>query len=155
MANGLIDVLVSTSVIEVGVHVENATVMMIEGAERFGLAQLHQFRGRVGRSMHQSYCYVFLTHYSKNAMDRLRVFEKYDDGMTLARYDLEMRGPGDMYGTVQSGFPDLKIASLKDTTIIEMARDEAKRVFEDDANHTRYPELWKMFSDMIEATHLE
>jgi len=155
MAVGEIDVLVATSVIEVGVDVPGATVMMIEGAERFGLAQLHQFRGRIGRSSHQSFCFLFTTKESDESNYRLRIFEKHDDGFILAQHDLKMRGPGDMYGTVQSGFPDLKLASLKDVELIELAQNSAKKLFESDPNKMRYPEIWAKLDVLRQKVHME
>ena len=155
MAAGEIDVLVATSVIEVGVDVPGATIMMIEGAERFGLAQLHQFRGRIGRSSHQSFCFLFTTKASDEDNYRLRIFEKNDDGFVLAQHDLKMRGPGDMYGTVQSGFPDLKLATLKDTDLIELAKREAAKLFEQDSNKMRYPEVWQRLDVMRRKVHME
>ncbi len=118
-----LDVLVSTTVIEVGVDVPNATVMIIEGAERFGLAQLHQLRGRVGRSEHQSYCYLVTTESKQTTSLRLRELEHSNDGFYLAEKDLEMRGPGEIYGRVQHGQLDLQVASLADTRSIVAVKD--------------------------------
>ncbi len=155
MAAGEIDILVATSVIEVGVDVPGATVMIIEGSERFGLAQLHQFRGRIGRSSHQSFCFLFTTKESDETNYRLRIFEKHDDGFILAQHDLKMRGPGDMYGTVQSGFPDLKLASLKDVALIELAQNSAKKLFASDPNKMRYPEIWAKLDILRQKVHME
>ena len=130
--SGELDVLVSTSVIEVGIDFPNATVMVIDGADRFGLAQLHQFRGRVGRGAHQSYCLLLSESGSPGAEERLRVMEKVSDGFALAEEDLKIRGPGDYLGTRQSGLPDLKVASLFDTATSAMARREADRLLEAD-----------------------
>jgi len=126
------DILVSTSVVEVGVDIPNATVMVIEGANHFGLSQLHQFRGRVGRGDAQSYC--FLIPDSDNAGEnmRLQVMTETDDGFKLAEVDLEQRGPGDFLGTRQAGAIDLKMASLADLPLIKEARDIAERVLEED-----------------------
>ncbi len=151
-----IDVLISTSVIEVGVDVPNATVMIIEGAERFGLAQLHQFRGRIGRSNYQSYCFVFASAHSNPHNQRLRLFEKVSDGFALAQADFEQRGGGDMYGTMQSGFPDLRVASLHDTDLIECAHKEAALVWHDDKEKKLYPSLWEYMTAWEEGkVHLE
>lgn len=129
--SGDVDVLVSTSVIEVGVDVANATIMMIEGAERFGLAQLHQFRGRVGRGDKQSYCFLMPSKYTPEGMARLSALERTHSGFDLAEIDLSMRGPGEIYGTRQSGIPDLKVASFADSELIKVSRDMARRFVED------------------------
>ncbi|CAG0943634.1 partial ATP-dependent DNA helicase RecG, partial [Anaerolineae bacterium] len=129
-----IDILVATSVVEVGIDVPNATVMLIEGADRFGLAQLHQFRGRVGRGAHQSYCLLLAEKKESIADDRLRVIESTQDGFKLAEEDLKLRGPGEFFGTRQSGLPDLKIAKLSDTKILEEARTIAQELFDQDPN---------------------
>jgi ATP-dependent DNA helicase RecG len=131
-ARGELDILVTTSVVEVGIDVPNATATLIEGAERFGLAQLHQFRGRVGRGEHASYCLLVSGSASPEAQERLAALEATTDGFVLAEKDLEMRGPGEFMGTRQSGFPDLKMGSLADLRLIETAREAARRTFEDD-----------------------
>lgn len=130
--SGELHVLVSTSVVEVGVDVPNATVMMIEGANRFGLAQLHQFRGRVGRSQYPSYCLLLPDTEDDASNERLKAMEATTDGFRLAELDLEQRGPGDFLGTRQSGFAELKMARLTDVRLIEKARREAQRLFESD-----------------------
>ncbi|MEA3361862.1 MAG: ATP-dependent DNA helicase RecG [Thermodesulfobacteriota bacterium] len=124
---GDVQLLVSTTVIEVGVDVPNATVMMIEHADRFGLSQLHQLRGRVGRGADKSYCLLIPSeHYSEDAARRLRVMVETEDGFRIAEADLEIRGPGDFLGTRQAGLPDFRVASLlKDIRILETARQEA------------------------------
>jgi ATP-dependent DNA helicase RecG len=129
---GELDILVSTSVVEVGIDVPNATAMLVEGANRFGLAQLHQFRGRVGRSEHQSYCLLLSDSPTPQAQERLRAIESTQDGFALAEKDLELRGPGEFFGTRQSGLPDLKLARLGDVRILEQARTEAQALFGED-----------------------
>lgn len=129
---GECDILVSTTVIEVGIDIPNATVMLVEDAERFGLAQLHQLRGRVGRSEHRSYCILLSEDSSAASMERLAILEETTDGFRLAEKDLEMRGPGDFFGVRQHGLPELKVARLSDTAVLEVARREALRLFEQD-----------------------
>ena len=134
-----LDILVSTPVVEVGIDVPNATVMMVESADRFGLAQLHQFRGRVGRGPHKSYCLLLAESPSDNARERLEAIEKYNDGFKLAEVDLQLRGPGDLFGTRQSGMPTLKMARLSDKDVLINARNEAARILHRDPNLT-HPE---------------
>lgn len=135
---GKINVLVATTVIEVGVHVPNATVMIIEAANRFGLAQLHQLRGRVGRSEHQAYCFAVLID-SQPASARMRAFASTYDGFELSELDLNLRGPGAIYGTIQSGALDLRVAKLSDTKLIALARDAASTFIEQNENLLQYP----------------
>jgi ATP-dependent DNA helicase RecG len=125
-------ILVSTSVVEVGIDVPNATVMVIEGADRFGLAQLHQFRGRVGRGEHASTCYLLADDPTPEAEERLSLVARTRDGFALAQADLELRGPGDTFGTRQSGLPSLHVASLLDAQLIAATRGEAERVLDAD-----------------------
>lgn len=122
MATGEVDVLVATSVIEVGVDVPNATVMVIEGAERFGLAQLHQFRGRVGRGSAQSYCYLCPSLRGAAIDERLRLLAQTDNGFEVAEVDLQLRGPGELVGDVQSGLPDFRMASLTDVSFLQRVK---------------------------------
>jgi ATP-dependent DNA helicase RecG len=130
--DGDLDILVATSVIEVGIDVPNATVMVIEDADRFGLSQLHQFRGRVGRGKYQSYCYVLSADASIQAQERLYVFESTDDGFRLAEADLQLRGPGDFFGVRQSGVPELRVADLSNTRLVELTRTLAAKLWESD-----------------------
>jgi len=130
--DGELDILVSTPVVEVGIDVPNATVMMIDGADRFGLAQLHQFRGRVGRGEHKSYCMLMSDSASEAAKERLSALARIHDGFQLAEVDLELRGPGDFFGTRQSGLPSLRMAHITDRELLEMARDEAGRLIKED-----------------------
>jgi ATP-dependent DNA helicase RecG len=130
--NGEYDILVSTAVVEVGIDVPNATVMMIEGANRFGLAQLHQFRGRVGRGQAQSYCLLVSDSSADEALQRLQIVERTSDGFALAEEDLRLRGPGQFFGTRQSGLPDLRVATLSDGHVLEEARRAARELFEAD-----------------------
>jgi ATP-dependent DNA helicase RecG len=131
------EVLVSTSVVEVGMDIPNATVMLIEGANHFGLAQLHQFRGRVGRGESQSYCLLIPDRDDDVENDRLTAMQATNDGFELADLDLEQRGPGDFLGTRQSGFAQLRTAQLTDIRLIEKARREAIRLFEEDPELTK------------------
>lgn len=132
-----IDILVSTSVVEVGIDVPNATVMLIEGADRFGLSQLHQFRGRVGRGDARSYCILVADDVSEDGQRRLNALVDTMDGFRLAEIDLEIRGPGEFFGTRQSGIPDLKFAALADIQTLQQARDEAHRLLESDPSLDR------------------
>lgn len=149
---GKLDILVSTSVVEVGVDIPNASVMMIEGAERFGLAQLHQFRGRVGRSSHQSFCFLFVENESLKVSERLRFFVQHNDGFKLAEKDLELRGPGEVYGTAQSGLMNLRLARLTDQAIIKKAREAARVVM---GNTVKYHKLITKVREWESSVHLE
>ncbi len=149
------DILVSTSVIEVGIDVPNASVMMIEGAERFGLAQLHQFRGRVGRAKHQSYCFLLTTSPDQLNRRRLRALVNFDSGFELAEKDLEIRGPGDLSGTRQWGIPDLMMDSLKDLKLVEKTREAAKSILREDSELKKYPNLQNKLRMFREKIHLE
>jgi len=131
---GDMDILVSTPVIEVGIDNPNATIILIEGADRFGLAQLHQFRGRVGRGEHQSRCLLLSDNPSSEAQERLEVMERVSDGFAVAEEDLRFRGPGDYFGTRQSGLPDLRMARLSDQDLLALARQEASALLKEDPN---------------------
>jgi len=134
---GEVDILVSTSVVEVGIDVPRASVILVEGAERFGLSQLHQLRGRVGRDKQQGYCILIPQTLSPEAIARLRLLEKIHDGFTLAEKDLELRGPGEFFGTHQTGLPNLRLARLSDVHSLELARREAINLFQRDAGLAR------------------
>ncbi len=149
-ANGELDILVSTSVVEIGVDISNASVMMIEGAEGFGLAQLHQFRGRVGRSDHQSYCFLFTNSISESVRERLHFFEQTTDGFALAEYDLKDRGPGDVYGKMQSGMMEFRLATTRDHGLIRLAREMARGI-----DFTKYRSLETKVEEWEKRVHLE
>ncbi len=149
---GEIDILVSTTVIEVGVDVSNASIMVIEDAQRFGLAQLHQLRGRVGRGEYQSYCILIASPTTDDARKRLKVMTDTNDGFEIAEEDLKIRGPGEFFGTRQHGIPDLKVANIiKDQKLINIARKEADVVVNDHAWDKKYPRLL----DKINALELK
>ena len=150
-----IDILVSTSVVEVGVDIPNASVMLIEGAERFGLAQLHQFRGRVGRSNYQSYCFLFTDSPSRKTRQRLKALMTCESGFDLAEKDLEIRGPGDFSGVRQWGIPDLAMASLNNLPLIEKTREAAKIILEEDPELKKYPVLRDKIKSFHQKLHLE
>jgi ATP-dependent DNA helicase RecG len=136
--NKRFDILVATPVVEVGIDIPNATVIMIEASERFGLAQLHQLRGRVGRGDKQSYCLLFTETQSPVTMQRLKSMETTHSGAELAEIDLKLRGPGDIFGTSQSGTPKLKIASFSDFDMVERTKYEAQNLFD---KLEKYPQL--------------
>ncbi|ETO55200.1 hypothetical protein Y002_07590 [Staphylococcus aureus MUM270] len=144
-SNHEIDVLVSTTVVEVGVNVPNATFMMIYDADRFGLSTLHQLRGRVGRSDQQSYCVLIASPKTETGIERMTIMTQTTDGFELSERDLEMRGPGDFFGVKQSGLPDFLVANLvEDYRMLEVARDEAAELiqsgvfFENTYQHLRH-----------------
>jgi len=151
------DILVATPVVEVGIDVPNATVMLVEGADRFGLAQLHQFRGRVGRGENQSYCLLLADSPTYEGEQRLRIIEATHDGFLLAEEDLKMRGPGEFFGTRQSGLPELKVAGLGDIAVLEQARKAALDLIQEDPSLSRREhqllaqkvrEFWRMETDL-------
>jgi ATP-dependent DNA helicase RecG len=132
---GRIQVLVSTVVIEVGIDIPNATVMLIENAERFGLSQLHQLRGRIGRGGHESYCILLSDPGSEKAVGRLKAIEETLDGFEIAEIDMDIRGPGELFGTKQHGLPEIRFGNIaRDFDIMEAARKEAFRLIEKDPN---------------------
>ena len=131
--DGSIDVLVSTTVVEVGVDVPNAAVMVIENAERFGLSQLHQLRGRVGRGSEKSYCILITDNPTEECVKRLKIMSKISDGFKISEEDLKLRGPGDFFGSRQHGLPALKIADMsEDTEILKQAQEEARNIIKND-----------------------
>lgn len=149
-----IDILVATSVVEVGVNVPNATAIIIEGAERFGLSQLHQLRGRVMRSSHQSYCYLFADAKSDKTKERMNIFTKAKNGFELAEYDLELRGTGELTGLKQWGISDIGMEALRNTKLVEAAQRSAKELIAEDPDLTEHP-LLKSLVKLYEHTHFE
>ncbi len=153
--NKKFDIVVSTSVVEVGVDVPNATIMLIEGAERFGLSQLHQFRGRVGRGEFQSYCFLFTSNNVANSTARLKAMEKTNDGFKIAEEDMKLRGPGQFMGTLQSGVPDIAMESLTDVKTIQKTKMEAERVFVFDPSLKKFPLLKEKIEKLTKDVHWE
>jgi len=151
---GKIDILVSTPVVEVGIDIPNATIMMIESAERFGLAQLHQLRGRVGRGKHKSYCFLFTDSNLPTSAKRLKSMEKIHVGFELSEIDLKMRGSGEIFGLRQSGFINLKIADISDRKTVSIAQSEAKKILATDPSLKKFPllsqKLNKLHSEYIQ-----
>ena len=155
-----IQILVSTTVIEVGINVPNATVMMVENAERFGLAQLHQLRGRVGRGKHQSYCIFMSASKSKETKERLSILNKSNDGFFIASEDLKLRGPGDLFGIRQSGILDFKLGDVfQDAKILQRASEAAEQLISEDEklenqNHKNLREYLQKYirEGMLETT---
>ena len=152
---GKIDILVSTSVVEVGVDIQNASVMMIEGAERFGLAQLHQFRGRVGRAEHQSYCFLLTESSSSGILSRLRAMQKAKNGFELAEMDLRIRGAGSFTGTKQWGVADFAMTQLTNLKLVEETLEAAKNLLEEDISLKKYPLLKARVQELRANLHLE
>jgi ATP-dependent DNA helicase RecG len=150
---GKLDILVSTTVIEVGVDVPNASIMLVESPERFGLAQLHQLRGRIGRGQDQGYCYLVLSD-SRAPSRRLRALESSNDGFELAELDLQIRGPGAIYGTSQHGALDLRIAQLTDVKLIARARRAAQQFIDKDEDLLKYKQLAAIIKRLRAVTNL-
>jgi ATP-dependent DNA helicase RecG len=150
--NQEINILVSTSVIEVGVDIPNATIMIIENAERFGLSQLHQFRGRIGRGEFQSYCFLFSEN--RNS-ERLKAMEQFSDGFKLADIDFKLRGPGEIMGSRQSGLPEGVMKNITNLKLVVLAKEKAKEILEQDPELKNYPELKKIVSKFGTEVHFE
>ena len=153
--DGKIDILCATSVVEVGVNVPNATIIIIEGAERFGLAQLHQLRGRVIRSNHQAYCYVFADAKSDKTIQRLKALKTAKNGFELAELDLTLRGAGELGGTKQWGITDLGMEAIKNIKMVEAARTEAIRLISEDPELSKYPLLKNKVREKVKDFHFE
>jgi ATP-dependent DNA helicase RecG len=150
-----INILVATSVVEVGVNVPNATVILIEGAERFGLSQLHQLRGRVIRSTHQSYCFALPETFGENTKQRLKALTTAKNGFELAEYDLALRGAGELTGARQWGVSDLAMEAIRNLKLVEAARKEAASLIDEDSSLSRYPLLAELTKRSLERMHLE
>lgn len=149
------DILVSTSVIEVGIDIPNASVIIIEGSDRFGLAQLHQFRGRVGRGEHQSYCFLFTDSNSKKTGQRLQAMKKFSSGFKLSEMDLKIRGPGDFFGIKQWGIPDFAMNALKEPKKVSEIKETADQIITKDPNLNNYPKLKQRLEALAGKIHLE
>ena len=149
------DILVSTSVVEVGIDIPNATVMLIEDADRFGLSQLHQFRGRVGRGVHQSYCFLFTNSTTEKTLERLQSMEDSNDGFEISQKDLELRGPGQFFGLIQSGLPDIAMEHLSNIKLIKFARSEAQNILAEDPQLKKHPLLAHALQKFQEKIHME
>jgi ATP-dependent DNA helicase RecG len=150
-----LDILVSTSVVEVGIDIPNATVMIIEDADRFGLSQLHQFRGRVGRVEHQSYCFLFTGSSSETAASRLKALAESNDGFEIAQKDLELRGPGQFFGTIQSGLPDIAMENLTNVKLIKFSQMEARDLLAKDPELKKHPATRDALQKFSQKIHLE
>ncbi|HVM59149.1 MAG TPA: DEAD/DEAH box helicase, partial [Candidatus Paceibacterota bacterium] len=154
-AAGEIQILVATSVVEVGVNVPNATVILIEGAERFGLSQLHQLRGRVIRSTHQAYCFALPETFGQATRDRMKALTTAKNGFELAEYDLSLRGTGELTGGKQWGVSDIAMEALQNLKMVEAARTEAARLIKEDPTLSRYPALRTRVGSALAGMHLE
>ncbi|MBW4061583.1 ATP-dependent DNA helicase RecG [Candidatus Saccharibacteria bacterium] len=154
-ASGELDILVATTVIEVGIDVPNAAVMLIEGAERFGLAALHQLRGRVGRGQYASYCFLVAESKSPGTLERIKALEKTNDGFRLAQIDLELRGPGQIYGLRQHGTLDLQLADIGDAKLLAAVRNSAAAFLADPASLTKYPAIAARVNGLKAVTSLD
>jgi len=150
-----IDILVATSVVEVGVDVPNATIMMIEGSERFGLAQLYQFRGRVGRGEHQSFCFLFSESGSKATQQRLKSIVEAKNGLELAEHDLKIRGPGEFFGTVQTGIPDLAMKAVQNPELVKSAREAAVTIIKADPTLKNHSAILEKLNEFKKEIHWE
>jgi len=148
-------ILVSTSVVEVGIDIPNATIMLIENSERFGLSQLHQFRGRVGRGEHQSYCFLFTDSQIKTSLNRIRALEKSNDGFELSEIDLRLRGPGQLLGKAQSGLSDIAMENLNNLKLIKIAKAEAQNILKIDSKLKKHPLIKKALEKFAKDVHLE
>ena len=149
--DGKTDILVSTSVVEVGIDIPNATIMLIEGADRFGLAQIYQFRGRVGRGEHQSYGFLFTDSSAQTVKKRLEAIVNAKNSFELAEKDLEIRGPGEFLGTQQSGMPDYLMNALKNLELVQLTREEAEKIITSDPELKKYPLLKQKLEDFKNA----
>lgn len=149
------DILVSTSVIEVGIDIPNATIMMIEGSEHFGLSQLYQFRGRVGRGEHQSFCFLFTESNSKTTFSRMKALVNAKNGFELAEMDLKFRGPGQFLGEEQTGLPDLAMKAIQNPEMVKTTRDEAEKIIKEDPELKKYPYLASYLKSFEKQIHLE
>lgn len=154
-ASGHLDALIATSVIEVGIDIPNATVMLIEGADRFGLAALHQLRGRIGRGAYPSHCFMVADSKAPGTLERLRALEKTSDGFRLAQIDLELRGPGEIYGVRQHGQLDLQLADLGDAKLLAAVRDSALKFLSDPAAMVKYPQVAAKVNALKAVTSLD
>ncbi|MFA5777131.1 MAG: ATP-dependent DNA helicase RecG [Parcubacteria group bacterium] len=154
-AENRLNILVATAVVEVGIDIPNATVMIIEDADRFGLSQLHQFRGRIGRGEHQSYCFLFTSSDSSSGKQRMKALAESNDGFKIAEKDLELRGPGQFFGTRQSGIPDIAMENLTNIKLIQIAREESQNLLQSDIELKKHPLLKDALQKFDEKVHLE